>query len=215
MEAVRLKAVNGKGPQGTNPHDKTPHDKTPRSSPGQALEIWAFDEHRLGLKPVIRRVWAKKGQRPVAVSSHKYEWLYLYAFVRPATGHRPPTTGEVVWWIANTVNVALFQSILDAFAKERSLAEDKPAVLLLDNAGWYHGKDLKLPDGLNPCYLPAYTPELQPAERLWTLTDEPIANKAFDSLDDLAEVLAERCCDLSIQPQRIKAHSKFSWWPAE
>ena len=208
MEAVRLKAVNGKGPRGTNPHDKNPHDKNPRSSPGQALEIWAFDEHRLGLKPVIRRVWAKKGQRPVAVSSHKYEWLYLYAFVRPATG-------EVVWWIANTVNVALFQRVLDAFAKERSIAEDKPAVLLLDNAGWHHGKDLKFPDGLNPCYLLAYTPELQPAERLWTLTDEPIANKAFDSLEDLAEVLAERCCDLSHQPQRIKAHSKFSWWPAE
>ena len=144
----------------------------------------------------------------MAVSSHKYEWLYLYAFVRPATG-------EVVWWIANTVNVALFQRVLDAFAKERSIAEDKPAVLLLDNAGWHHGKDLKLPDGLNPCYLPAYTPELQPAERLWTLTDEPIANKAFDSLEDLAEILGQRCCALSSQPERIKASTKFSWWPAE
>ncbi len=144
----------------------------------------------------------------MAKSSHKYEWLYLYAFVRPATG-------EVEWWIANTVNVALFQAILDAFAKQRSLDEDNPAVLLLDNAGWHHGKDLKLPDGLHPCYLPPYTPELQPAERLWTLTDEPIANKAFDSLDELAEVLEKRCRLLSSKPQRIKASTKFSWWPAE
>ena len=203
-----MEAARRKGAGDELPRNKGRRDESPRPVPGGALEIWAFDEHRLGLKPVIRRIWAKKGQRPVAVSSHKYEWLYLYAFVRPATG-------EVVWWIANTVNVALFQSILDAFAKERSLAEDKPAVLLLDNAGWHHGKDLKLPDGLNPCYLPAYTPELQPAERLWTLTDEPIANKAFDSLEDLANILGQRCCTLSSQPERIKASTKFSWWPAE
>jgi hypothetical protein len=180
----------------------------PGPNPGRRVEIWAFDEHRIGLKPILRRVWAKKGQRPQAVSSHKYEWLYLYAFVRPATG-------DVEWWIANTVNVALFQAILNAFAKQRSLGEDNPAVLLLDNAGWHHGNDLKFPDGLHPCYLLPYTPELQPAEHLWTLTDEPIANKAFDSLDDLDQVLANRCCALSEQPERIKAYTKFSWWPAE
>ena len=177
-------------------------------SSGGAPEIWAFDEHRLGLKPIKRRVWAKKGERPLAISSHKYEWLYLYAFVRPATG-------EVEWWIANTVNGPLFQAILDAFVKDRGIAKDKPAALLLDNAGWHHGKDLTFPDGLHPCFLPAYTPELQPAERLWTLTDEPIANKPFDSLDDLSKVLAQRCCALANQPERIKAHTKFSWWPDE
>ena len=94
---------------------------------GRGIEIWAFDEHRLGLKPVIRRVWAKKGRRPVATSSHKYEWLYLHAFVRPATG-------DVEWWITNTVNVPLFQTIVNAFVKQRSIVKDNPAVLLLDNA---------------------------------------------------------------------------------
>jgi hypothetical protein len=29
------------------------------------VEVWAFDEHRLGLKPITRRVWARKGQRPI------------------------------------------------------------------------------------------------------------------------------------------------------
>jgi transposase len=144
----------------------------------------------------------------VATSSHKYEWLYLHAFVRPATG-------DVEWWIANTVNVALFQAILNAFAKQRSIAGDNPAVLLLDNAGWHHGKNLKFPDGRHPDYLPAYTPELQPAERLWTLTDEPIVNKAFDSLDELDRILGERCRALSGQPERIKDNTKFSWWPAK
>src|SRR5947209_7713909 len=46
--------------------------------PGRAVEVWAFDEHRLGLKPVLRRQWAPRGQRPIAVGRHRYEWLYLY-----------------------------------------------------------------------------------------------------------------------------------------
>jgi hypothetical protein len=37
--------------------------------------------------------------------------------------------------------------------------------------------------------LPSHSPELQPAERLWTLVDEPIVNRSFETLDDLEEVL--------------------------
>ena len=30
--------------------------------PWLQLEVWAFDEHRLGLKPIRRRVWAPPAQ---------------------------------------------------------------------------------------------------------------------------------------------------------
>jgi hypothetical protein len=45
-----------------------------------------MDEHRVGLRPILRRVWAARGQRPVAIVRPRYEWTYVYAFVRPATG---------------------------------------------------------------------------------------------------------------------------------
>ena len=54
-----------------------------RQAGGRGVEVWAFDEHRLGLKPLRRRVWARRGQRPIALSHHKYRWLYLYGFVHP------------------------------------------------------------------------------------------------------------------------------------
>ncbi len=73
-------------------------------------------------------MWARRGQRPIAVSTHRYKWLYLYAFVHPAKG-------EVEWWVANAVNVSLFQDILDAFARESGAGPNKTVVLLLDNAG--------------------------------------------------------------------------------
>ena len=69
--------------------------------------MWAFDEHRLGLKPVLRRQWAPKGQRPIAVGRHRYEWLYLYGFVHPGTG-------EVVWFICTTVDAELLSAVLAA-----------------------------------------------------------------------------------------------------
>jgi hypothetical protein len=51
--------------------------------PDKPVEVWATDEHRLGLKPIIRRVWAPKGERPIALGHHRYQWLYVTAFVQP------------------------------------------------------------------------------------------------------------------------------------
>ena len=73
--------------------------------PDRAVEVWAFDEHRLGLRPVSRRQWAPEGQRPVAVGHPRYEWLYLYGFVHPGTG-------KVVWFVCSTVDTDLFSAVL-------------------------------------------------------------------------------------------------------
>ncbi len=62
-------------------------------------------------------------------------------------------------------------------------------------------------------FLPPYSPEIQPAKRLWPLTNEPIANEYLETLDDLDEVLAERCCILADDPDQIRAHTLFEWWP--
>jgi len=82
-----------------------------------AVEVWAFDGHRLGLKLLIRRVWARRGQRPVALSTHKYKWLYLYDFARPE------------WWLATSVNVPLFKGVRDGFAATVGAGPDKTAIV--------------------------------------------------------------------------------------
>ncbi|NES87354.1 MAG: hypothetical protein F6K10_41915 [Moorea sp. SIO2B7] len=62
--------------------------------------------------------------------------------------------------------------------------------------------------------LPPSTPELQPAERLWSLTDEPLANKSFENLDDKRSVLIERCQILELMTSEIKALTNYHWWPS-
>ncbi len=46
---------------------------------------------------------------------------------------------------------------------------------------------LQVPEGIHLFPLPPYSPELQPAERLWPLIDEPLANKAFNSIDEVED----------------------------
>ncbi len=173
-------------------------DERRAENPARPVEVWAFDEHRVGLKPILRRQWAPKGQRPIAVGQHRYEWLYLYAFVHPSTG-------EVVRFVCTTVDTDLFSAVLAAFARAVGAGEDKLIVSVLGNAGWHVSDGLAVPGGVVLEFLPPYTPELQPAERLWTLVDEPVANRAFATLSELEAVLVEHCCCLEADPQRLKA----------
>jgi transposase len=169
--------------------------------------VWAFDEHRLGLKPVLRRRWAPRGRRPVAVGRHRYEWLHLYGFVHPSTG-------EVVWFVCTGVDTALLSAVLAAFAEQVGAGDGKLVILVLDNAGWHVSSDLIIPPGIELMFLPPYTPELQPAEHLWPLANEAVANKHFATLADLDATLSERCRTLAAMPEVIKAATSFGWWPA-
>jgi len=104
-------------------------------------------------------------------------------------------------------------SRLSAFAQEVGAGPDKQIVLVLDRAGWHSSARLQLPEGIHLVFLPPYSPEVQPAERLWPLSNEPLANRIFTSLDELEEVQAERCRWLQAHPEIVQAHTCFHWWP--
>lgn len=174
--------------------------------PEAKVTIWAEDEHRLGLLPVIRRVWAPRGQRPLAAGDRRYQWLYVYAFIRP-------TTGESWWCLLPTVSTEAMGLALAAFARDEGIDARHRAVLMLDGAGWHGSPALAVPEGIDLVRLPPLSPELQPVERVWTLLDEPIANRVFADLDDLEAVLVARCQTLRADLATIQAHTCFSWWP--
>ena len=134
-----------------------------------------MDEHRLGLKPVIRRVWASPGYRPTAMVHHRYEWLYLYGFVQP-------TTGQNFWLLLPTVSIAAFNLALQEFAAFVRPGPDKLVRLLVDRAGWHTSPSVIQPPAMRLLFQPAYSPELQPAEHIWRLSDQPLLNRYFATL---------------------------------
>ena len=170
------------------------------------MQLWAEDEARLGLKPVIRRVWAPVGKRPVARFKRGYKWTYLYGFVQPESG-------GVYWLILPTVNVELFSIALREFAREVRAGKDKRVLLVVDRAGWHTGGEVEVPEGIHLEFLPSGSPELQPVERLWTLTNEAVANGIFEEIEELEEALMERCEQLLDQTETISALTNYHWWP--
>ncbi len=89
-----------------------------------------MDEHRIGLKPVQRRVWAPIGQRPTAIVQHRFAWRYVVGFVHP-------TSGRTVFHLATSVSIPLFEAELAAFARVVGASPRKQIVLVLDRAGWH------------------------------------------------------------------------------
>lgn len=157
---------------------------------------------------MVRRVWATRGQRPTARVDRHYQWLYVYGFVRPATGQS--------WWcLLPSVSTQAMSAALAAFAADEGVDAQHRVALVLDGAGWHTSRSLVVPVGIDLLRLPPMAPELQPAERLWPLVDEPVANRSFADLDELEAVLVTRCQALRADPATIKAHTLFYWWPAE
>ena len=137
---------------------------------------------------------------------HRYDWRYLVGFVHPASG-------RTVFHLASSVSIPLFEVELEAFARQVGASLTKQIVLVLDRAGWHTSARLTVPEHLHLLFLPPYSPELQPAEHLWPLTNTALHNRHFATIDDLEEAQATRCVALQRLPDRIRSTTLFHWWP--
>ncbi|MCB9681825.1 MAG: transposase [Alphaproteobacteria bacterium] len=144
--------------------------------------------------------------RPRATARRRYEWGYLYSFVRP-------TTGELVNVVGNTVSTPAMSEVLAHFAKEAGAGPDRRVVVVWDGAGWHTGRGLVVPEGIHLIALPPYSPELQPAERIWPLVHEATANRDFRDLDELIQVVSDRCNELDSDRRRLRKLTRYWWWP--
>ena len=92
------------------------------------------------------------------------------------------------------------QTALESFAHEY-VGEDPLEELLWDQAGFLQTGNMDVPEGIEFFALPPYTPELQPAERLWPSLHEAKANRWIRTLDHLEEILTKRIRALIKTPQ--------------
>jgi transposase len=122
-----------------------------------------------------------------------------------------PATGETFWYVSNGVSKPFFEALLALFAREAGAGRERFIVLGLDNAGWHTEPNLVVPDGIRLVYLPRYSPELQPAEHLWPVLDEPLVNRYFETLTDLEQAVTERCRIL--HGDQLKPGTNCHWWP--
>lgn len=108
---------------------------------GRTLEAWVMDEHRIGLKPLLRRLFAPRGQRPTLRVQPRYQWLYLYAFAHPLSGRS-------FYLLMPTVSCVAFTIALREFADFIGLDDRRQVLLFVDNAAWHSSPAVSCPDRL-------------------------------------------------------------------
>lgn len=100
-------------------------------------------------------------------------------------------------------------AVLRQFAADVGVGPKKRVVIVIDGAGWHKAKDLEVPVGIYLVFLPPYSPELQPAERLWPLINEVVANRTFMTLAKLIETVSQRCVFLEQNPGLVSALTRY------
>ena len=116
-----------------------------------------------------------KGVKPICPYHHKFENTYLF-------GAFSPITGASFMLELPYCNSLTFQLFLDEFTIERPT---ELKIMFLDNGAFHKAKGLKIPDNIILVFLPPYSPELNPAEKVWWVLKREINLQVFKSLKEL------------------------------
>ena len=146
-----------------------------------SINLYFEDESRFGLLTVLRRMITAKGIKPTAPFLHRFDNLYLF-------GAFSPFTGDSCLLEMPHCNSHTFQVFLDHLSNQNP-AEFK--ILILDNGAFHHARRLLLPDNIALIFLPPYSPELNPAEKMWRHFKDRVSMIAYNSLDILQNKLSE------------------------
>ena len=151
-------------------------------------ELLFCDEARFGTRSKLGYGWFKKGTRTQVKVKLGYKNFYLYGAVSPFSGKN----FSLLLPKANTECMRLFLAgLVEEFG-------DKKIILVMDRASWHHSKDLKIPTNIEIVYLPAYSPELNPIERLWLyIKHHTIRNRIYEDIDDLEDAICDFINNLS------------------
>lgn len=115
------------------------------------------DEAGFGRIGVPKYCWCPAGERPSVPCHHIREYRYAYGAVEPMTG-------DDFFLIMPRCNT----NCMNVYLRELSnrFSEDY-IILCCDGAVWHKSKELEIPENIEICFIPPYTPEMNPIEQIW------------------------------------------------
>ncbi len=169
------------------------------------------DESRWGLRTAQRRRITIRGVKPVGTMQHEYAKTWLYGAIAPASG-------DAFFLLLPHLDTTNMQVFVDTFATTYATTYN---VVVLDNSAAHTTKDLRLPDNMAFVFLPPYSPELNPAERVWLDLRGRMAWQQFADLECLEDELcvhldqydAATFQSLTSYPYLIEAIHTVGPWP--
>ena len=176
-----------------------------RAHPGEEVEAWFEDEARFGQKGTLTTAWAERGGRPTAPKQAAYANLHVLTAVGPATGRAEGL-------VAQRLNAQVVQAFLGQLSA--AIAPGRHVVLVWDNAGYHVAKSLVVPANLTLVRLPAYSPELNPVERLWLyLRQHHWSNRVYEDIDAVEEAAVSGWRAVCLCPEKVKTICRCEYLP--
>ena len=157
---------------------------------------------RFGTRTELGRRWMACTVRPKGEMLIGYEYGYLSVALNPRSG-------ELFALILPDMRVESFQAFLDEFCR---FVGDKTAVrLITDGAAAHRSTRLKVKESLLIEHLPAYSPELNPVERLFKELRQKLKNRVFESLQQVEAAVIEAVKPYFTNRSAVKKLTFYSW----
>lgn len=86
--------------------------------------------------------------------------------------------------------------------------------LVWDRAGAHRALAGEMPQGITPVFLPAYSPELNPVEPVWKALRKELANRIFETMEELQEAVTEALRRFWEHPEVLISMTAYPWWRA-
>jgi transposase len=109
----------------------------------------------------------------------QFEAFYLYGAVEPLTG-------ESFFLEFSYLNSVCFQAFLNEFSETYL---DSLNILQVDNGSAHLAKNLMIPENIILLFQPAYSPDVNPIERVWQSLKDKLSWLTVETLDELRKAM--------------------------
>lgn len=151
---------------------------------------------RVGLRGMVRRVWGRRGVKVYQRFQLAYQWRYLFLVVNSQEG-------KLHWCWLDSMGGDQMAAAVGGLKKHTDLA-----TLVWDGAPGHRDQWVR-ELGMPLIALPPYSPELNPAERVFEEIRRAIEGKAYATLQDKMMAVGEFLTKLEADPERVRT---LTWW---
>ena len=143
----------------------------------------------MGLHTIQRKKLTGRGIKPQGKMQWDFIYLWLYGAVEPLTG-------ESFFYEFTHLDTVCFEKFLELFSRKY------PLNLHIIQVGkvWFHSSlNLSIPENVILLFQPAYSPEVNPIERLWGYIKEQLKWLRFEHIEELRAVVQKELKKLTLE----------------
>ena len=164
----------------------------------RASRVGHADELRLGLRGTSRRVWGRRGVKVRQRLQLQYDWGYLFVAV-------DGQAGTVSWTWLDSMKAADLVPLMAA------LRANAPLDALVWDGASSHRDETVRAVGVPLIQLPRYSPELNPAERLFEEVRRRVEGQVYATLADKVAAVNAFLDELDADPARVRSLCGWDW----